>query len=113
MFFFATGAFIMLAGIAAYSHIYNENAPNSSEETDDLNKKSVDDDNVFAAGVPNFWEKLNLIKVEGSRPKMDISYYMVYDSYTRKCWSIDDLGKSFSYFYKFYNDDFGLPDDHC
>ena len=81
----------MLAGIAAYFHIYNENAPNSSEETDDLNKKSVDDDNVFAARVPNFWEKLNLIKVEGSRSKMDISYYMVYDSHTKKCWSIDDL----------------------
>ena len=96
----------MLAGIAAYSHIYNENAPNSSEETDDLNKKSVDDDNVFAAGVPNFWEKLNLIKVEGSRPKKDISY-------TKKCWSIDDLDKRFSYFYKLYNDDFGLPDDYC
>ena len=96
----------MLAGIAAYFHIYGENATKSSEETDDLNKKSVDDDSVFAARVLNFWEKLNLIKVEGSRPKMDISY-------TKKSWSIDDLDKSFSYFYKFYNDDFGLPDDYC
>ena len=70
MFFFATGAFIMLAGIAAYFQIYNDNAPKNTEETDDLNKKSVDDDSVFAARVLNFWEKLNLIRVEGSGPNI-------------------------------------------
>ena len=70
MFFFATGALIMFGGLAAYFQIYNDNAPKNADETDDLNKKSVDDDSVFAARVLNFWEKLNLIRVEGSGSKM-------------------------------------------
>lgn len=77
MFFFATGAFIMLAGIAAYFQIYNDNAPKNADETDDLNKKSVDDDSVFAARVLNFWEKLNLIRVEGSGPNIILLYMIM------------------------------------
>ena len=74
MFFFATGALIMFGGIAAYFQIYNDNAPKNTEETDDLNKKSVDDDSVFAARVLNFWEKVNLIRVEGLGPKIILLY---------------------------------------
>ena len=59
----------MLAGIAAYFHIYNDIVPKNSEETHDLNKKSVDDDSVFGDRVLNFWQKLNLIRVEGSGSK--------------------------------------------
>lgn len=77
MFFFATGAFIMLAGIATYFQIYNDNAPKNADETDDLNKKSVDDDSVFAARVLNFWEKLNLIRVEGSGPNIILLYMIM------------------------------------
>ena len=65
MFFFSTGALIMLAGIVAYYYIYNENSSKDSGETAELRKKSVGDDSVFAQRQLKFWEKLNLIKAEG------------------------------------------------
>ena len=69
MFFFSTGALIMVAGIAAYFFIYNEklseNTPKDSEEIAKLGEKSVGDDSVFAPRKLSFWEKLHLIKAEG------------------------------------------------
>ena len=70
MFFFSTGALIMLVGIAAYFFIYNENTSKGTskdpEESAKLSEKSVGDDSVFAPRTLSFLEKLNLIKAEGS-----------------------------------------------